>query len=79
MLVGASCLEDGGKRYKIEKTVVHPDYGLDTHEANIALVKVKDEIEFNEHVQPISYSTEDFSDDLDVVVAAWNQLEVSNF
>lgn len=79
VLVGAKCLKtDNGKRYAIEKFVIHPNFKPESYGSDVALIRVKEEIEFNDRVQPISYSSQEFPQNVDAVHFGWNHSEVSD-
>lgn len=60
VLVGTNQWRFGGKRYKLDVTIIHEQYGWPGKDSNdIALIRVKEQFEFNEKVQPIKYSREE--------------------
>lgn len=75
--MGAGCLEDGGERFAMEKYVIHPKFQLNIYGHDIALIKVKGEIKFNDQVEAVSYSSQDFPEHADAVLAGWNRYDVS--
>lgn len=77
MLVGTDCLEGGGTRYAIERSVVHPSFKQNTRGNDIALIEIKDEIEFNDRVDEISYSSRDLPDNVEALHVGWDQSQVS--
>lgn len=79
VVVGTNCV-DGGKRYAVEKYIIHPKYDSNVlaHGSDIALVKLKDDIEFNDEVQPIPYSSDEFTEDVEALVVGWNRFIVSH-
>lgn len=77
--MGANCLNENGKRYVVDRSVVHPNYRQHNFNSYIALVKVKDEIDFNDRVQPIPYASQEFPDNVNASYTEWNLVEVSVF
>lgn len=83
LVVGMNCFSEGGKRYQPEEYTQHPHYvqkeghSFDGHGNDIALIRVKGTIEFNDRVQPIEYDTEVFPDDVDAFFTGWGRMEVS--
>lgn len=56
IIVGAIDLESGGASYNIERWTIHEKYNDSNSANNIAVLKVRGNIEFNKNVQPIEYS-----------------------
>ncbi|XP_015116460.1 chymotrypsin-1, partial [Diachasma alloeum] len=52
VVTGTNYLTDAGESYKAWFAVTHPEY-QNFHHDDIALVRIKGTIEFNEHVQPV--------------------------
>lgn len=82
VVVGTNCLKEGGTRYAAEEYIWHPHYqhgakGFGTQGNDIALIRVKGNIEFNDRVQPIAYSSEEFPDDVEAQFTGWGRIEVS--
>ena len=77
VVVGTNSLKEGGKRYAVEEYKVNPGYKWDSHGSDIAVVRVKEDIEFNSRVQPISYSSEEFPDEVEALLTGWGRVEVS--
>lgn len=78
-MVGTNQWNNGGKRYKIEKVVIHEKYGTDDrilHAGDIALVRVKKPIEFNERVQPIKYSAKEVPSESICTAFGWGRLQL---
>lgn len=78
MVVGTNCLEDGGKRYAIDKYVIHPEFRQNLYDNNIAVVKVEGDIDFNDQVQPVSYSCQGFPKNAGAVLSGWYRDDVSD-
>ena len=71
-----------GKRYKIESTILHEKYihrkdkqGHQIIENDIALIKLKDEIEFSDTVQPIPLARQFTDGGEKAVVSGWGGTE----
>lgn len=82
VLVGTNCVDKGGKRYEVEEYIAHEKYKhvpntFDSHGSDIALIRVKGEIEFNDRVQSIPLSSEEFSDGVEALLTGWGRVEVS--
>ena len=76
-LVGTNCLDDGGDRYPVVEYVAHRKYKIGEHGHDIALVRVKDKIKFNDHVKSIKYSSEEFPNGVEALLTGWGRIEVS--
>lgn len=82
VLTGTNCVDKGGKRYTIEEYVANEKYKyvpntFDSHGSDIAVVRVKGEIEFNDRAQPIPLSSEEFPDGVEALLTGWGRIEVS--
>lgn len=79
VLVGVDCLKnDVGRRYAIEKFVVHPNYKRNPHGSDIALVKIKGEMALSDQLRNIRYSSEEVPDEADVSITSWDRADVSD-
>lgn len=58
---------------------VHEQYNKPPFANDIAVLKVRGEIEFNEKVQPIKYSADDVPAGTDAQLTGWSELSVSKF
>lgn len=76
MLVGTIDLKNGGTHYKVAKYITHEGYNSPQFANDIALIKVANEIEFNEKVQPIELAKEEVPDGAELTLTGWGLLEV---
>lgn len=76
ILVGTNDLRKGGAYYKVEKLIAHADYNNPQFAYDIALIRIKGKIEFNDRVQPIEYSPDEVPDDAEVQLTGWGRLRV---
>lgn len=76
ILVGTNDLTRGGTRYEIAQLI---SYGPDTEDNgnDIALVKVKERIQFTKNVQPIELDKEVVPDGAVVHLTGWGKMKVS--
>lgn len=49
------------KLHKVEKIIVHPDYNPNTHDNNIALVRLVKPFEYSERIQSICVADDSFN------------------
>lgn len=66
VLVGTNDLTTGGQYYKVQNFVMHENYNEKWHQNDIAVVKIDDQFEFNDKVQPIAYTSDEIPDESDV-------------
>lgn len=81
LVVGTKCVNEEGQRYAAEEYIVHPHYvnvveGFFGRGNDIGLIRVQGEIEFNDRVQPIEYSTGEFPDNVDAMFTGFGRMEV---
>lgn len=76
ILVGTNDLGKGGTYYKVEKLIAHADYNNPQFAYDIAVIRIRGKIEFNEKVQPIEYSPDEVPDNADVQLTGWGRLRV---
>lgn len=76
VLVGTNDLESGGARYSVEKLITHESYNTPYYAYDIAVIKVKNSIEFNDRVQPIELSEAEIQDKSVVQLTGWGLLGV---
>lgn len=68
----------GGKRHKVNVTIVHEWYGFpEKHSNDIALVRVNEPFEFNEKVQPITISRENVPEHTRLQFTGWGLLSTN--
>ena len=82
VLVGTNQRNSGGKPYKVEKFIVHEEYKQKSEASivrskDIALIRVKGPIEFNEKVQSINYYTKEIPPGTVLQLTGWGRLSVS--
>lgn len=77
MVVGSNTLDEGGESYSVEEIINHPQYTSSNISNDIALIKLKDEIKFNERVQPIQLPTEDTRGGENLMLSGWGSTSVS--
>lgn len=80
ILVGTTKLFSGGTLYKVNETIIHDLYYKETLEYDIALVRPKIPIQFNEfNVQPITYSSKEVPPNAELLASGWGKWTVSKF
>ena len=62
-MVGTNDLRKGGTYYKVEELIAHSNYNNPQFAFDIALIRIKGKIEFNDRVKSIEYSAEEVPDD----------------
>lgn len=75
--MGIVDLKSDGTRYEVEKFISHDQYDVPQFANDIALIRIKEEIEFNDEVQPIKYSNKFIEEDTYLEVFGWGKLRVS--
>lgn len=75
--MGTIDLNSGGTRYDVEKFIPHEEYDKPPFANDIALIRIKGEIQFNDKVQPIQYSDKFINDDTYLQIFGWGKLRVS--
>lgn len=78
ILVGTNNLKSGGKFYQPEKFIAHEKYHHPSFSYDIGLILIDGEIEFNEKVQPIKYSTKFVEAGSKLRLTGWGRLSVSS-
>ncbi|XP_031627817.1 trypsin-3-like [Contarinia nasturtii] len=74
VLVGTNDLKNGGIYYKVARYFAHEQYDSPAFANDIALIKVKDEIEFTEKVKPIELSKDEVPDGAELTLTGWGRL-----
>uniref|UniRef100_A0A182PCT2 Apyrase n=1 Tax=Anopheles epiroticus TaxID=199890 RepID=A0A182PCT2_9DIPT len=77
VLVGTNDLRSGGQRYKVEKFYVHSRYNKPPFHNDIALVKLKVPLQYNDFVQPIEYSELQLPVNASVKATGWGKVSTS--
>lgn len=78
-MVGTNDLESGGTYYNVKKYIQHEKYTEPPSKFSndIAVIKVRESIIFNDKVQPIEYSPEEVPDNTVTRLTGWGKLIVS--
>lgn len=71
IIVGTNKLQSGGSRYKIDKPIIHEEFGNPPFSHDLALVRLQSSLQFSDNVKPIKYSKK--------VVKAGSNLQVSGW
>lgn len=74
VVVGTNKWETGGKRYNLEKIIPHEDYKRTLYPFDIALIKLKTSIKFNNKIQPIKFSNKAVPSGKNMRVSGWGLL-----
>ena len=77
ILVGTNDLKNGGTYYEVDKFIMHENYN-GTFAYDVAVIRVKETIKFNDRVKPIELSSEEVQDGTDVIFTGWGVI-VSDF
>lgn len=78
-VAGSIELRQGGKAYNISKIIPHPGYIHGKLKFDIALWRTKEEIEFNENVQPATLPTENTPAEAALTVSGWGRTSVRSY
>lgn len=70
VVAGSTRLSTGGDSYNVEKIIVHPSFNPWELTSDIAVLKVTEDIQFNEYVQPIPLSTQ-YVGESESVASGW--------
>lgn len=70
-------VKKGEMYYRAEEIYLHEDHNDPMYANDIALIRVKESIKFNERVHPIEPSSEEVLDGAEVVLTGWGNLSVS--
>lgn len=76
-MVGTIDLKSSGTRYEVENFIRHEEYDKPEFANDIAVIRVKGEIKFNDKVQPIKYSDKFIKGDTYVDMFGYGKLKVS--
>lgn len=74
VLVGTNNLRKGGARYNPDKFFTHPRYNKPSFHNDIGLIRLKEEIEFSERVQPIEYLWHEVPVNATITLTGWGRL-----
>lgn len=72
VVVGTVLLDNGGTSYQVEKLIPHKLFMKELVRNDIALIKLKTDIEFSSNVQKVDLET-DSVDEVDCVVSGWGK------
>lgn len=76
-VVGSTRLNDPSSAlYTIDKIDFHPKYRAPSKRYDIAMLRTRENIVFNEFVQPIALPSQNIVGDVPVTVSGWGTLEV---
>lgn len=76
ILVGTNDRNSGGTYYTPEHIEKHESFNRPAFANDVAVIRVKGTIEFNDRVQPIEYSPDEVPNDADVLLTGWGRLRV---
>lgn len=81
IVVGTNEWNAGGTRYNVSDIIVHDgySYGSSDYINDIALVRVRSPIQFNERVQPITYTANEVPPGTKLQSTGWGRLSVGAF
>ncbi|CAH2100317.1 unnamed protein product [Euphydryas editha] len=74
VVVGTNRLLSGGKKYSVNKIIVHEDYDGLLIINDVSVVQVVGTIEFNDRVKPIKMPDEDTLGGADLILTGWGRL-----
>lgn len=80
VVAGTNLLSGGsGELYKSKTTIYHSEFNMFALYHDIGLIRVNQDIQFNEKVQPIKLPTTDFDETIDnnVTLTGWGKTWVS--
>ncbi|PIA18792.1 trypsin-like serine protease, partial [Coemansia reversa NRRL 1564] len=63
---------------KVSKIYVHPDLNLDYFDNDVALIKLKKKLNFNDNVKPIHIDTDTVVDGLTVTGVGWGKTSLES-
>lgn len=78
VFVGTNDLKNGGSYYKVQKFIMHEGYNQPMFANDIALIRLRDELQFNEKVQPIELGSDEVPDGVDLQLTGWGRVQVSS-
>ncbi|KAJ2483464.1 hypothetical protein EV174_002936 [Coemansia sp. RSA 2320] len=79
ILVGVGNIYNAqAKPYRVSKVHVHPNLNLDYFDNDIALLKLKKKLKFNDQVQPIRINTDSIPDGLTVTGVGWGKTSLAS-
>lgn len=76
IVVGTNQWNSGGTRYKVGDIIAHEHFELSDYINDIALIRVRSPIKFNERVQPINYTATEIPPGITLQITGWGLLAV---
>lgn len=76
IVVGTNEWKTGGTHYDVTETIVHDRYNSSDYLNDIALLRVRSPIEFNEKIQPITYTAKEVPPGTKLQFTGWGFLMV---
>lgn len=76
MVTGTNTLDDGGDIYDVDKLQSHPKYSPSNITNDIALIKLKQPISFNDKVKHIELPKEDTPSNMELALSGWGTTSV---
>lgn len=77
IVVGTNDLKSGGTQYKVDSFIPHEKYDMPQFANDIALIRVQDEIQFNDKVQPIELNKEFIEAESKVEIYGWGKSDIT--
>jgi len=75
---GSNCLDTPRAVYLAAALIRHPDFNENMNANDISLIRLSQDIEFNENIQPIDLPTADYNyDGYSLIVTGWGRLWVN--
>lgn len=74
VLAGTNNLRKGGARYNPDKLFTHPLYNKPSFHNDIGLIRLKEDIVFNERVKPIEYLWHEVPNNSTITLTGWGRL-----
>lgn len=75
-MVGTNDVKNGGDRYEIQKFIKHEKFNNPEFAYDIAVIRIKRPIEFNDKVQPIKLLKDEVPDGALLQLTGWGALRV---
>lgn len=76
LIVGAGRKGVNGTTYLVERAVIHPDFDASTRANNLAMIKSRTPILFNDFAQPVQLSTDYVEDDHPSYVVGYRNVSI---
>ncbi|CAG4926650.1 unnamed protein product [Colias eurytheme] len=75
IVVGSNKLSSGGTRYKVESVIIHKDYNATLLTDDISLLKLEEEIEYADNIQPIEVDSGYVNGREKGIVSGWGYVD----